>query len=72
MARVLRAELHHLGAASIRLELERRGERTRVVTDEVPVEGVVDAVHTQIGDAALEQGNTLALDRLRRLAETRS
>jgi hypothetical protein len=33
---------------------------------------VVDAVHTPISDAALEQRNRVALDRLKRLAEARA
>ena len=69
---VLRAELRHLGAAMIRLELEAHDETTRVVMDEAPVEGVVDALHTSVGDAALEQRNRVALERLRRLAEARA
>jgi uncharacterized protein YndB with AHSA1/START domain len=69
---VLRAELRRLGAATIRLELEAHGETTRVVMDEAPTEGVVDAVHTPISDAALEQRNRVALDRLKRLAEARA
>jgi uncharacterized protein YndB with AHSA1/START domain len=68
---VLRAELRRLGAAAIRLELDPVGDGTRVVMDEEPVEGVVDALHTRVTDAALRRRNDLALGRLKRLAEER-
>jgi carbon monoxide dehydrogenase subunit G len=69
---VLRAEFRRLGAATIKLELEPHGELTRVLMDEAPIEGVVDAVHTRISDAALKRRNEAALDRLKRLAEARA
>jgi len=69
---VLRAELRRLGTAAIRIELEPVGRMTRVVLDELPVEGVLDAAHNRLSDAALEQRNGMALDRLRRLAEERA
>lgn len=69
---VLRAEIRRLGAATIRLRLEPHGESTRVLMDEAPVEGVIDAAHTSISDAALKRRNELALGRLKRLAEARA
>jgi uncharacterized protein YndB with AHSA1/START domain len=69
---VLRAELQRLGAALIRLELVPRPGGTRVVMDEAPVEGIVEKLHTRLSEAALEQRNRVALDRLKRLAESRS
>jgi uncharacterized protein YndB with AHSA1/START domain len=69
---VLRAEFRRLGAAMIRLELEPHGQATHVVMDEAPVEGVVETVHTSISDTALEQRNSVALGRLKALAEARA
>lgn len=66
---VLRAELHRLGAAAIRLDLEPLGAGTRVTMDEEPVEGAVDTLHNPLSDAALTKRNDLALRRLKRLAE---
>jgi uncharacterized protein YndB with AHSA1/START domain len=69
---VLRAELRRLGAATIRIELERRDDSTRIVMEEAPVEGVLDAVHNPLTDEALARRNDAALDRLRALAEERA
>jgi uncharacterized protein YndB with AHSA1/START domain len=68
---VLRAELKRIGAAAIRLALEPLGGGTRVVMEEEPVEGVVDALNNRVADAALAQRNALALGRLKSLAESR-
>jgi uncharacterized protein YndB with AHSA1/START domain len=68
---LLRAQLKHLGAFTIRVELEARDGGTRVVMEEEPVEGVLETVHNPLSDAALAKRNDLALDRLRRLAEAR-
>jgi uncharacterized protein YndB with AHSA1/START domain len=68
---VLRAEFRHLGAFMIRLELEALGAGTRVTMEESPAEGVLDATHTRVSDAALTFRNDVALDRLRALAEAR-
>ena len=69
---VLLAQAKELGAMTIRLELEPSGEGTRVVLDEHPAEGVVDALHNRLSDAALKARNDLALGRLRELAEARA
>jgi hypothetical protein len=55
----------------ISLELEPLGAGTRVTMDEQPIEGVIGAVHTRVGDAVLKLRNDVALDRLRELAEGR-
>jgi hypothetical protein len=68
---VLRAELRHLGAATIRLD-EPAGAGTRVLMDEDPVEEAIGLAHNPLSDAALKRRNDLALDRLRRLAEARA
>jgi uncharacterized protein YndB with AHSA1/START domain len=68
---VLRAELGRVGAASILLTLEPQGGGTRVVMEEEPVEGVVDAFNNRLADAALAQRNDLALGRLKSIAESR-
>lgn len=69
---LLRAELKRLGAATIRIELEPLAGRTRVVMDEEPVAGMLETVHTRVSDAALNTRNEIALNRLKRLAETRA
>jgi uncharacterized protein YndB with AHSA1/START domain len=69
---VLRAQLSRLGGATIRIELERVGEGTRIHMDEEPVDGVLGAVHNPVADAALGWRNDAALDRLKRLAEDRA
>lgn len=68
---VLRAEFSHFGAASIRLQLERHADGTRVVMDEEPVEGLVETVHSRITDAVLGRRNEAALERLKRIVEER-
>jgi uncharacterized protein YndB with AHSA1/START domain len=69
---VLRAELHRLGTAGIRLELEPVGPSTRVVMDETPTDGLIARLHGRIADRLLRRRNDAALKRLRRLAETRA
>ena len=69
---VLRAELSRLGAAVIRLALERVDGGTRVVMDEGPIEGVIDKVHNALTDDALKLRNDAALGRLKELAEARA
>jgi uncharacterized protein YndB with AHSA1/START domain len=66
---VLRAQLRHVGAASIRLELEPHGEGTRVLMDEAPVEGPLETLHNPISDRVLERRNDAALGRLKEIAE---
>lgn len=68
---VLRAVVPSLGEVVIELELEPSGGGTRVVMREEPVEGVLEATHTRLSDAALARRNEVALDRLRRLVESR-
>jgi carbon monoxide dehydrogenase subunit G len=65
---LLRAEFSRLGAVMIRLRLEPYAAGTRVLMDEKPVEGIVDAVHNPLSDAVLKRRNDLALDRLKQLA----
>ena len=69
---VLRAELHRLGTARIRLELEPVGPSTRVVMDEAPTDGLIARLHGRIADRLLKRRNDEALKRLRRLAEARA
>jgi carbon monoxide dehydrogenase subunit G len=69
---LLRAELRRFGSAAIRVALEGVDGQTRVVMDEEPVDGVVGAIHTRLTDAALKRRNDAALQRLRRLAESRA
>jgi uncharacterized protein YndB with AHSA1/START domain len=66
---VLRAESKRLGAAKIRMEFEGNGGTTRVVMDEAPIAGLMEAVHTRVSDADLTQRNRIALERLKRLVE---
>ena len=68
---VLRALVPSLGEVAIELELEASAAGTRVVMREEPVEGVLEAAHTKLSDAALSRRNEVALDRLRRLVEER-
>jgi uncharacterized protein YndB with AHSA1/START domain len=69
---VLRARFKRLGAAVIRLRLAPEGPGTRITMDEEPVEGLVEAVHNAVADAALGRRNDEALRRLKRLAEARA
>src|SRR4051794_16502487 len=68
---LLRAQLKHLGAFAIRLELEPRDGGTRVVMEEEPLEGALETVHNPLSDLALAKRNDRALGRLKRLAERR-
>lgn len=69
---VLLAQARELGAMTVRVELEPTDEGTRVVLDEHPAEGMVDALHNPLSDAALKARNDLALGRLRQLTEARA
>jgi len=42
------------------------------VMDEEPINGVIRTIHTRLSDAALKRRNDAALQRLRRLAESRA
>ena len=68
---VLRAELGRLGAATIRLELERIDGYTRVAMHEVPIEGITFRLHTRVSDYVLRRRNDQSLRRLKGLAESR-
>ena len=57
-----------LGAARVELELERRGEGTRVVLREAPSRGVGRLLHPA-GDLFLRGRNRWSLERLRDLVE---
>jgi uncharacterized protein YndB with AHSA1/START domain len=69
---LLRAQLKHLGAFAIRLDLEPRDGGTRVVMEEEPVDGALETVHNTLSGAALTKRNEAALGRLKKLAEARA
>jgi uncharacterized protein YndB with AHSA1/START domain len=69
---LLRARMRPVGETEIELVLEPSGGGTRIVMREEPVEGLVDATHTPVGDAVLSQRNERSLDRLRELVEGRA
>jgi uncharacterized protein YndB with AHSA1/START domain len=68
---LLRAQLKHVGAFAIRLDLEPLDGGTRVVMEEEPVDGALETVHNPLSDAALAKRNDVALGRLKKLAEAR-
>jgi len=57
------------GETAIELELEPEDTGTRLVMTEEPVEGLVEAAHGSVVDAALSARNEHTLERLRALVE---
>ena len=66
---LVRARMRPFGETAIELELEPEDTGTRLVMTEEPVEGLVEAAHGSVVDAALSARNEHTLERLRALVE---
>ena len=67
---VLLAEIEPLGKMRITVELEEEGQGTRVTLTEEPESGAVETADNPLSDWLLGKRNTVALQRLKRIAET--
>jgi hypothetical protein len=67
----LRARAWPLGEADVRIELEQRGDRTRVTIREIPVAGPGRGMWSRPVEALTTLRNRLSLSRLKRLVASR-
>ena len=69
---LLHARMRPFGITEIELLLTPQGDGTQLVMREEPASGLVRATHTRLTDAVLARRNVAALERLRRIVETRA